>query len=311
MTDAPGFRKNLRAVVIGINSIDNRNGVNFVKKICPRLIALLLCLLLMTGVMPVLQLAAPALASRRETEARETIEKVAEVFNTAKPFHEELKQLVANLIEDDESDDEVDIDFDEFEAEVLELQGYVTQLDEMYLELSILPDDKNTSEGKTVLAAREYLILLKNMYLDLITLGTYSIDLYTAVAALEDLGDPDADLLRFASDWWHATALALDLMEKITPPEYMLLTHNDLIKHMSEFKDLGSDFYDAVEMDDPLRLNSCLSRLGRIERMFTRCFVNLIDDLDLQSRQAESRLDGPVQLLHDELERNLNLLKAA
>ena len=281
------------------------------KKICPRLIALLLCLLLMTGVMPVLQLAAPALASRRETEARETIEKVAEVFNTAKPFHEELKQLVANLIEDDESDDEVDIDFDEFEAEVLELQGYVTQLDEMYLELSILPDDKNTSEGKTVLAAREYLILLKNMYLDLITLGTYSIDLYTAVAALEDLGDPDADLLRFASDWWHATALALDLMEKITPPEYMLLTHNDLIKHMSEFKDLGSDFYDAVEMDDPLRLNSCLSRLGRIERMFTRCFVNLIDDLDLQSRQAESRLDGPVQLLHDELERNLNLLKAA
>ena len=282
------------------------------KKVCPRLIAIQLCLLLMTGMASVLHITTPALASREETEAKKTIEKVAEVFEAAKPLHDELKQMVENLNDTDESEEEeFDIDFDEFEAELQELYGYIATLDELHSELSILPDDRNTGEGKTVLAAREYLTLLKSMILDLVILGRYSIDLYEAVAVLEDLGDPDADLLQFASDWWYATSFALELMEEITPPDYMMLTHNDLIKHMGEFNDLGSDFYDAVEIDDPLRLNSCMSRLGRIDRMFSRCFVNLMDDLDMQSRQAKSRLDGPVQLLHDELERNLALLIAA
>jgi len=251
------------------------------------------------------------LAARQESTARAAIDKVTEVFESAKPIHDELKIKVGNLADSEESDEELDLDIDEFKAELEELSHYVSQLDELHSELSALPDDINTSEGKTVLAAREYITMLKNMFLDLIVLGRYTVDLYTSVIGLEELGDNGTSILQFASDWWDATKYVLVQMEDIIVPDYLALSHEDLTKYMREFNELGADFYHAADIDDPLRINSCIARLGRIERMFERCFVNLMDDLELQSKQAESRLEGPIQLLRDELERNLNLLKAA
>ena len=281
------------------------------KKIRPRFKLLLLCLLLIVGAVSLFMLPSPVLATRQENTARATIDKVTEVFESAKPIHDELIIMVGDLIDSEDSDEELALDIAEFEAELEELSSYTSQLDELLSELSALPDDIKTSEGKTVLAAREYITMLKNMFLDLIVLSRYTIDLYTAVIGLEELSDSDASLLQFATDWWDATQYVLEQMEEIFVPDYLALSHEDLTKYMREFNELGADFYHAADIDDPLRINSCIARLGRIERMFDRCFVNLMDDLELQSRQAESRLEGPIQLLRDELEQNLNLLKAA
>ena len=239
------------------------------KKIRPQFKLLLLCLLLLVGAVSLFLLSAPVLAARQESAARAAIDKVTEVFETAKPIHDELKILVGNLVDIEESGEEPDMDMDEFEAELEELNNYVSQLDELLLELSALPDDIKTSEGKTVLAAREYITMLKNMFFDLIVLGRYSVDLYTAVIGLGELGDQNKSILQFASDWWDATKFVLEQMEEITVPEYMTLSHEDLTKYMREFNELGADFYHAAEIDDPLRINSCMARLDASKECLT------------------------------------------
>ena len=277
-----------------------------------RLPVLLLSVLLLFCAVALFSLLTTAMATQQQTAARETIDKVSQVFEAAEPIYEELKQYVAELNEDnDDVADDEDIDLDEAEAEIQQVVDIVAQLDELLSELSSLPADINTSEGKTVLAAREYLTMLKDMSQDLIELLRYALDLYNGILLLDGIDADPASFQDFAQSLRIATFSTLGHLERITPPHYMALSHEDLIKHLRDFNELAADFIRAADNDDPLRINSCINRIGRIARMLDRYTDNLIADSDLQTKQAESRLEGPIALLHRELEQNLNLLKSS
>ena len=272
------------------------------------------CLLFALSAASILLLYTPALAS--EQAAMETLDKVSGAFNAAEPFYEQLIEIATEVAEDEEAaenalqDSEEELDVEAFEADIQELRDIVDQLEELRSELSGLPDDISTSEGKTVQATREYIAMLNNMALDLIELAQYSMDIYLALIILEEMDVDVPGLQEMAEVLWDITNETLERLEDIKAPVYLETTHQELIKRMTEFNDLAVDFYKGAELDDPLRINSCIQRLGYIGRMFEKCEENLMGDIDLQSRQAESRISGPITLLHDELAKNISLLKA-
>ena len=280
------------------------------KKIRAHFIVLPVCLLLAIGAALILLLYTPALASERTV--METLDKVSGVFEAAEPFYEQLIGFAADMAENEAAfeDPEEELDIEEFKADIQELREIAVQLDKLRSELSGLPDDISTSEGKTVQAAREYLTMLHNMALDLIELSQYSMELYIAIIALEEMDLDVPSIQEIAEVLREATNEMLELLMDLKPPVYMETTHQELVKRMEEFNELAVDLYRGAELDDPLRINSCIQRLGYIGRMFEKYADNLMGDLDLQSRQVESRLSGPITLLHDELEKNLSLLKA-
>jgi len=285
-----------------------------VKKTRARFTVPAVCLLFALSAASILLLYTPALAS--EQAAMETLDKVSGAFNAAEPFYEQLIEIATEVAEDEEAaenalqDSEEELDVEAFEADIQELRDIVDQLEELRSELSGLPDDISTSEGKTVQATREYIAMLNNMALDLIELAQYSMDIYLALIILEEMDVDVPGLQEMAEVLWDITNETLERLEDIKAPVYLETTHQELIKRMTEFNDLAVDFYKGAELDDPLRINSCIQRLGYIGRMFEKCEENLMGDIDLQSRQAESRISGPITLLHDELAKNISLLKA-
>ena len=251
-----------------------------------------------------------AAANGAET-ARESIAKVAETFDASEPIYQKLNTLIAEEIAGFDSEDESDYNVDESKTAIKELDGYGEQLRDMLSGLSGLSDSPDTSDGKTVRAAREYLTMLQNMTADLSELIDYSVKLYEAVLPMESMYAETDDYEELADQIWNSTETVRGLLENIKPPSYLSITHGDLIARVTEFRDFALDFYIANQLGDPLRTYSCMYRMNRIVRMFDICNENLNADLELQIRQADHRMSGIISTIHDELTSNLAKLKNA
>ena len=267
--------------------------------IAAKLFAVILCLALISGIA----------SSATAAEAGESgLGKCVDAFEAAESIFTDLKEFIQ-----DESaasdDDEGEFDTSEAEAMLKELQDYVNRLDGLISGLDGLSQDMNTSEGKTVRATRDYLIMLKNMAYDLNELVGYSLDFYAAVMPMGEMDENVEDYEEFADMIYINTSESLEMLNDITPPAYLAITHNDLIARVQEFNDFALDFYMAAYMEDPLRIYSCMYRMDRIEAMFTKCGGNLDDDIMLQLRQAERRIGGPISTLRSELSATFELLK--
>jgi hypothetical protein len=272
-----------------------------------------LCLVLIFGmVFTGISIRTVLAAPDQQASAYSAIMKVSETIEAAETIYQELKESIADTIaEADVEDDDSNFDAEEADAGVEELKGYIKQLDDLLSGLNGLPDDLTTSDGKTVRAAKEYLTMLKNMTADLTELVKYSIDFYVAVQEMDYIDGDTDDFYELAEQIWNGCDMAKTLMEEIKPPSYLEITHKEMIIRITEFRDFGLDFYIACDLGDPLRIYSCVYRMDRIIRMFNVCDNNLSADIDLQFKQAERRLNGTITQLHDELIRNISLLKAA
>ena len=273
----------------------------------------ILCLLLIFAVIFAgVFIFASAAATNRE-DVQETLNKVSAAVEAAEPVYLRLVEIVEDEVAamDSDYDDDDDYDSEEGEAYYDELTGQISLLQSLIAGLDGLPNDLNTSEGKTVRAACEYLTMLRDMTTDLAELLRYSIDMYYSVEPM-GLMDMDTDDFAIIADQiWTRCHETKVLMEAITPPPYFAITHNDMIDRITEFRDFGDDFYYACYMEDPLRMYSCVYRMTRIIRMFEICDDNLTADLELQFRQADRRLNGPISLLRSELNANLSVLNNA
>jgi len=242
-----------------------------------------------------------------ETQPTRTLEVVAGIVNAAEPIYERLLKICEDESVD-YADEDSDFEVKEMENYLLELNSMIRDLGDMLLELASLPSDSISSEGKTVLATREYLIMLRDMAGDIHALGRYAIDLYKALMPMDlDFSD---NFMTFAMELFDAIDECMALLDKITPPSFIAHSHRDVEKRLTEFQDFSIDFWIAVALDDPLRLYSCMYRMNRIAVMFDICDQNLTADLDVQQKQAENRMKGPIKTLHDELHRNLALFSA-
>ena len=253
---------------------------------------------------------AVAAASNRQA-VQESLNKTSEALDTAEPIYQKLREIIAEEIASMGVEDDSDPDLDEAEAGYEELTGYARQLDGLISGLGDLSDDPNASDGKTVRAAKEYLSMLRNMSSDLAELVRYSIDMYYAAEPMGMMDGDTDDFEVLAGQIWNGCEATRALMEKVKPPAYLAITHNDMIARVTEFRDFGEDFYNACYMEDPLRIYSCVYRMNRIIRVFDICGENLNADLELQFSQAERRLDGPVAQLRGELTKNMETLKNA
>lgn len=292
----------------------------------------MLCLVLLSdtasSVLPPVTAFAAEDHSSSQTSGQSAAEKANAAFDAAEPILEKLKQTVADELAGSKADEtadskadensgsnsgEKDAEFDVGRAEAKreELDGYKNQLDGLLSDISGLPDDLNTNEGKTVCAVREYLTMLRDMSADMYELVGYSVDLYAALQAIGNLNSDTEDFAVLTDQIVKGTGAALEIMDKIEAPAYLDISHGDLNKRIQEFKDFGVDFQAAVEINDPLRIYSCLFRMNRIMTAFTKCGDNLNEDIRMQFNQADRRLKGPIATLHDELSQNLGLLQAA
>ena len=229
----------------------------------------------------------------------------------AEPIYQKLKEIIAEEIESFNIEDDSDPDLDEAREGLEEMKGYTEQLDGLISSLSGLSDDPSKNDGKTVRAAREYLTMLRNMTSDLSELIVYSIDLYEAILLMDAMDADTDDYEMLAQEIWNATDATKKALEQIKPPSYLAITHRDLIARVTEFREFAVDFSYAGQLGDPLRIYSCVYRMGRIVRMFESCGENLNADMELQFKQAERRMNGSIAKIHDELTRNLAALKNA
>ena len=284
------------------------------KRIPAALCAAVLCLALifaaLSSILPQ-KMRTTALAAESQTFDRQVVEKASVAFDAAAAILEKLQNIVTEELASDGSDTDEDFDTDEAEVFRNELGGDLAQIDMLLTSLNGLADDTESSEGKTVLAVREYLNMLRNISLDMRELLEYSVVLYEALVAMADFGEDYDGYSDFAYQLYYATGNAVDLMQEIVPPSYLKIAHDDLTIRIKEFQDFGEDFYVASELEDPLRFYSCMYRMNRIQVMLERCTDDLTNDVQLQFKQADKRLTGPIAVLHDELERNIRLLLAA
>ena len=253
-----------------------------------------------------------ASASNRQS-IQDTLDRVAGAVDAAEPLYQELIDMIAEEVEamKEGYEDDGEYDTEEAEAEYEELNGYISQLSSLISGLSGLPSDLNSSEGKTVYAAKEYLTMLLNMTTDLAELLRYSIDMYYAIEPFGLMDMDTDDFTVIADQIWSRCNESKILLEQIVPPAYIAITHNEMTTRVTEFRDFGEDFYYACYLEDPLRMYSCIYRMNRIIRMFEICDDNLTADLELQFRQAEHRVTGPISQLRDELNANLELMNNA
>ena len=273
-------------------------------------IPLLCFVLILAAMFAVLLPLASAEASNRQN-VQESLDKISGAVNAAEPVYQRLRKIISEEISAMGVEGETDSDIAESEAGYEELNGYTKQLDSLISGLSGLPGNPDSSDGKTVNAAREYLSMLRNMTADLAELVRYSIDMYYAVEPIGTVDGETEDFGVLAEQIWNGCELTRAMMEEVKPPSYMAITHGDMIARVTEFRDFGQDFYTACYMEDPLRIYSCIYRMNRIIRMFDICSENLDADMNLQLKQAERRLNGPVTQLRDELTKNLETLKNA
>ena len=273
----------------------------------------LLCLAIITAIasnsLP-RQMQMTALAAEKRALDRQTVEKASVAFESAESILEKLTSIVSEELADDE---DPDAEFDPGEAETFmnELGGDLAQIDMLLSSLDSLKADMGSSEGKTVLAVREYLNMLRSISLDMHELLEYYIELYAAIEGFNDLDDEVESYTDFAAQLYDITDNTVELMKGIDAPSYLKISHDDLMLRISEFRDFSEDFYTASALDDPLRIYSCVFRMNRIEAMLNRSTENLTSDVKLQFEQADNRLTGPIATLHGELERNIALLLEA
>jgi len=227
------------------------------------------------------------------------IVKCFEAFSYAELIFEDLREFVRDELAAD--DDEGEYSPEEAKALLASLKRSEERLDVLIAGLSGLTDDAGTNEGKTVRATVDYLAMLKNMACDMDELVAYSFDFYNAVMEMDILDEDTDSYDALADSIYTGTSKALELLEKITPPAYLAITHGDLIARIGEFKEFAVDFQLAADLLDPLRIYSCVYRMGRIEVMFGICGDNINGDILLQFRQAERRLEGPISVLRQEL----------
>ena len=276
--------------------------------LCAAVFSLALIAVVVTCFLP-RQMRPTAIAAEKQAFDRQSVEESSAAFESAEMIYEKLRSMV---IEDLNSDDDVEDDFDVDEAAVYldELGADMARLDMLSSGLDAFQGGMDSSEGKTVLAVREYLTMLRNMSQDMYELLEYYIELYEALIILGDINEDTDDYSDFALELNTITGSAVESLEMITPPSYLKITHNDLILRIKEFQDFSTDFYVAVELEDPLRIYSCVYRMNRIESMLNRCVGNLTDDVKLQFEQADGRMTGPIAVLHDELQHSISLLLA-
>jgi len=279
------------------------------RKVPAMLCAVLLCFALMAAVISYAlpqQMHMMASATQSQSFDRQSVEKASVAFESAEAILEKLQSIVSDELADDDADDaDEDFDLEETEAFMNELGGDMVQIDMLLTSLDGLKDDAESSEGKTVLAVREYLNMLRYISLDMHELLEYYIELYNALMVFDDLDDDTDSYTDFALSLIDITEKAVGFMEKANPPIYLRLSHEDLTSCFKEFKDFGEDFYTATSMEDPLRIYSCVYRMDRIEAKLGQSSDNLISDVRLQFEQADKRLSGPIATLHKELESNI------
>ena len=294
------------------------------------LLFLLFCLGLLAVVVS-LNGSTPVMATELAYSQQNMINIAEEAFNAANPIFTQLQKTISDnmsFLNSTLTSQELNIEgaeaalneleITDAEAELEKLSASIRLFDEVISRLTGLPDDLVTSEGKTVHAVLEYLTMLRNMASDMTELCQYSIDLYRAILPLYQTVLPvlnmDENLENykiFSERLTSASLKSQKIVEKITPPAYLDISHGDIVNWLTVFQVLSQDFSTAVQMDDPLRIYSCIYRTNRVSIMFLKCYENLRADIELQLKQAENRINGPILLLHDELSKNLSLLKSA
>ena len=267
-------------------------------------------LILITVSVAFLSLASSAALSNKQS-VQETIDKISEALEVSETIYQKLQEIIAEEIAAMGVEDDSEPDFDAAEAGYEELNGYTKQLDALIAGLSGLNDDPDTSDGKTVLAARKYLNMIRNITDDMAKLVRYTIDMCHAIEPMGMMDGETDDFTVIAEQIWTGCEETRILMEEIKPPFYLEITHRDMITRITEFRDFGEDFYVACYMEDPLRIYSCVYRMTRIIRMFNICDENLNSDIELQFTQAERRMNGPIAQLRDELAKNTEIIKTA
>ena len=271
---------------------------------------ILLCLALMSPITLLLpQLSAVALPISERILFRQSIEKISHAFESAKAINDKLHEFVLEEI-NTYGDTDGEFEIQVAEEKLREIAEDLALLDTLLLSLEDLDGDMETSVGKTVLAVREYLNTLRNISLDMSELIEYSIELYRAIVVIGDVNENAQSYSQFADEIYTATSTGIAMLENLTPPAYLKITHDDLILRIKELNDFSVDFYIAAELDDPLRLYSCFYRMNRVEAQMNRCAENLDEDLLLQFEQAYRRLSGHIALLRGELTKNIDLLLA-
>ena len=241
---------------------------------------------------------------------RVSMEKAGEALAAAEPIYEKLLAMVLEEI-DEWDDGGDDFDFRAVEESLAELEADLLLVETLRSSLGELRGNMDSPDGKTILATREFLTMLINISMDMQELFEYSIELMRAILVVSDIGENFDSYSHFAEKMYEATGMAVAMMNNLTPPSYLKIAHEDMTLRFGELQDFSLDLYFAAELDDPLRLSSCFSRMNRIEAQMNRCAENLDGDLLLQFEQAARRLTGQVATLHRELKSNIALLLAA
>jgi len=243
-----------------------------------------------------------------------------EAFSYAELIFADMQKFVREEMAAADDDSEGEYSPEEAKAMFASLKRSEERLDVLIAGLSGLTDDAATNEGKTVRATRDYLAMLKNMAHDMGELVAYGFEYYEAVMLMDKTSeDVNAEDIVDYDDWINAmhvytsevytnSSRSLDALKKIKPPAYLAITHGDVVKRVEEFRDFAVDFSNAATLGDPLRIYSCIYRMGRITVTFGQCDANMTSDIFLQLRQAERRLDGQISTLRAELSAYFALL---
>ena len=195
-----------------------------------------------------------------------------------------------------------------------ELKLTIRDLAKLQDEINALPAGGQDGVKLTIAAAREYFRRLTALANDLSEVVAYGVELFTALEPTVNFNPPESttgynDYSLFAGQLSLAVSQSQTLLKKARVPAYLSGSHSDLVKRMDEYQSFCQDFSVAIQLDDPLRIYSCMYRMERLEMMIEKCGNNLDEDLALQFDRLKIRLGGSVASIRGELVSNIALLQ--
>ena len=240
-------------------------------------------------------------------------DKALEIIASNIAQSEEICTGLGKLIDWMEDDDE-EATQKQMQEKLDDLKVLIANLTKLRNEIDALPAGTQSGTKLTINAAREYFRRLSAVAEDSREVLAYGVELWAALDPVTNFDPPEStteywDYSLFAGQLSMAVSQSQNMLKRASVPAYMADSHSDLVKRMDEYQSFCQDFSIAVQLDDPLRIYSCMYRMDRLEMMIGKCGDNLDEDLVLQFAQLRKRLNGSVAALRTELKSNIALLQ--
>ncbi|MHB1315141.1 MAG: hypothetical protein ACYCX2_06580 [Christensenellales bacterium] len=197
---------------------------------------------------------------------------------------------------------------EEVQAKVDELSSFIDQVQELKSETDELALMKIEPVDRTIEAAKTYFFWIDAALNDLKDIYDFEFANEDAMKPLEEFDYEAGEDLAYIEALYAVIQDVVANMEAVDCPEYMEAKYKNYIRQLNIICTILETTYYAIDRTDVLRSYSVIQLMGRMEIQIMQHEIALVEQFNLQFEKVQTRLEGRVTTLNNELIANCDLL---